>query len=307
MPQPPVAAQPQVTSAPAQKQQPQVAQRERGWLDFLSKPEVSAALIQFGANMLQPNAGGFVGALGPAFGGAAGAAGRVVENRRRAAQEAGEQEQAARRTRIAERQVATEESRAASAEKASAAQLAQREKELGLEQRKLEEYLIPSLKRSGGGGGGKMTLEDRLANSVYKGFLEQTQYMDEFADDPSGAAAWAYQQTLATLSQSQPAATTPPAEGATPPPAGVTPPAESPAAAPASEAGGQEPPLDSPVKMGDKTYPALNSLTDEQLKGIEADPKLKAEADSVYGAGAVRGRLQGLKKREAVRKAPGMK
>lgn len=89
MGQPP-AEQPQARNAP--QPQPQSG----GFTDALKQPEVQAALLQFGINMMQPTYSGFGGQLGQSLGQAGAAAGRA------SAQKA-EREAAASRAEMEER------------------------------------------------------------------------------------------------------------------------------------------------------------------------------------------------------------
>lgn len=105
----PPAGQPQMP--PVRSAPPTEMQQSSGFTEVLKQPEVQAALIQFGINMLNPTYDGFGGQLGRSIGAAGAAAGRAVgqraereeEARRRDLQER-EYGLAERRTRVGEKQ-----------------------------------------------------------------------------------------------------------------------------------------------------------------------------------------------------------
>lgn len=92
-------------AAPPQTGEEQQA-LEFKWREFLGRPEVRAALLQFSVNILQPKPAGqtTLGAIGTSIGAAGGAAERVRAHEI-------EEEERLRRAGIEERQIATEEER----------------------------------------------------------------------------------------------------------------------------------------------------------------------------------------------------
>lgn len=74
-------AQPATRSVP-----PTEMQQSSGFTEVLKQPEVQAALIQFGINMMQPSYSGFGGQLGQSIGQAGAAAGRAAGQKQEAAE-----------------------------------------------------------------------------------------------------------------------------------------------------------------------------------------------------------------------------
>ena len=97
-------AQPQATK-PTPPTTPQAHQQLTSqWLQFLSKPEVQAGLIQFGINALQPvpSGGTALGQIGRAIGAGGEAAGRVRNARKSEAENARQAGLAERKAKVAE-------------------------------------------------------------------------------------------------------------------------------------------------------------------------------------------------------------
>lgn len=156
------------------------------------KPEVMSGMLSMGASLLTPGVG-----VGPALQAAAKSAGqtRLLGLQ----EEAGKAEHALaqRKATSEERRAGAAERRAAAAETAAAGTAAREDAKLGLEGakhalnvRRLEEFLIPSLKKRGGtGAGGAITPDD-----VFRAVNEQVMnslLMDPDIDpeiDPEGAA-----------------------------------------------------------------------------------------------------------------------
>jgi hypothetical protein len=91
---------------------PTEMQQSSGFTEVLKQPEVQAALIQFGINMLQPTYSGFGGQLGRSIGAAGAAAGRAAGQRGQAAEEARKREIENLKLGFEERRVSASEKRA---------------------------------------------------------------------------------------------------------------------------------------------------------------------------------------------------
>lgn len=98
-------AQPAIRAAP-----PTEMQQSSNFTEVLKAPEVQAALIQFGINMLNPTYGGFGSNIGRSLGAAGAAAGR-------AAGQKAEREAAARQAQMKEREFGLAERRTVATEK----------------------------------------------------------------------------------------------------------------------------------------------------------------------------------------------
>lgn len=248
-------------AGPPPQDQAQYAQLHSSWLDFLRHPQTQAALLQFAASVVQPVSRGesAVGQIGRALGDAGAAAGRVGAAQNEAALQ---QEQMALR----ERQVSTEERSQAATQSNEEAQrqlqqqtldqsAAQFAKSNSLEERKLNEYLIPMMKKYGTGGAAGGNVRDKLVAqlfaSVQKGAADADLTGEAFDQD----AAWA--KGMALIDKIAPEA-------------GHAVPA-APGGAPAAGA------------------PAAPSITKEQLlafgptqkAAVLADPQLTAEAEAL--------------------------
>jgi hypothetical protein len=136
------------------------------WMNFFARPEVQAGLLQFGIGMLQPIGWGQsqTGNVGLALGDAAGAVGRV--NEQRLADRDFAQKQANEET-----EQDLENRRVGAVEQEGARRAADDAANRALEERKLEEYLIPSLTSRGRGGGG--VSPDSTRNAMMKSLMTQ--------------------------------------------------------------------------------------------------------------------------------------
>ena len=136
------------------------------WMNFFAKPEVQAGLMQFGVGMMQPLGWGqtFGGNLGMSLADAGGAVGRVNEQRLADRNFAQGQANTETEQELENRRVATVEQESARRTTDAAADRA-------LEQRRLEEYLIPSL-RQGQGGGTSDTTRNSMLKSLVTGAIK---------------------------------------------------------------------------------------------------------------------------------------
>jgi hypothetical protein len=269
------------TATPPTEQTPANFDKLKGdWMGFLQKPEVIAGLLQFGSSMLTP--GSNIGtSLGEAAQAAAGTRQRLTEREQKGVETAQKERQVA----VQERGATTQEEQNRIAREQLTQQGQLQTRQLDIEQQRANAYAkISAL------GGGKLGIKERMLPTVRAGWLETAQNMDEFADDPEGAMNYALDKTAEWYaSEGIGGVGEAPGEGAGTP---GTPPGGK---APTSE--GNAPGVITPEGRG---YPAIETLTDDQLVAIQADPQALAEAQQVYGEDLTR-RLRGLRKRNAIR------
>lgn len=137
------------------------------WMNFFARPEVQAGLMQFGVGMLQPVGWGQSqrGNVGLALADAAGAAGRVNEQKVQDRDFATKQANEETRQDLENRRTGALERETASRTKIAADQQA-------LDERQLNEYLIPSLKGRGGGGANPESTRNAMMKSLMTSALK---------------------------------------------------------------------------------------------------------------------------------------
>lgn len=330
---------PQVPQAPMQAAPaagpPQAAQAgnfdqlRQGWNQFFQKPETISALLQFGATLLTPG-----GNIGTALSSGAAAAGRTMMARGQLAHQAGQREAANRqiavsernatagetRAKASERQASAAERRAAAGEKIAGRKEDRADKALQLDERRLQEYLIPSLAK--GASKQRMTMKERLATTVYKKWSDLVSMRIEEVPEGETASSWITKKTMEELDglegRIKPAnaaaaeAIVEPEDpsllnrlsfgllgdpggqvqqvGATDT-TGQLPP-EAPATAPPVQAGPQAAGASSGgVQVQQNGLPSPETITDQQWMQIALDPQALEEAKLAFGENIVQRRL----------------
>lgn len=159
------------------------------WMDFLGRPETQAGLLQFAASVIQPVGRGqsVLGNIGMAMADAGGAVGRLQETQRGIDQQVVDNTRQQQTVDIAADRNKIEREQLAQAAASDAATLAfSREKlgrELTLEERKLNEYLIPMAAKYGTGGGNATSLRDKLVIELYKSAFRAQEDADLTGDE----------------------------------------------------------------------------------------------------------------------------
>lgn len=182
----------QPNAGPAMGQRPQNPEEFKGlhsrWMDFLTRPETTAGLLQFAASVVQPVGRGqsVAGNIGSAVADAGGAVGRVEAARANEDQRMTENAQRDRQISTGER-AQVESARANQAQEGQAGatlafQADQSGKQLSLEERKLNEYLIPMAQKYGTGAG-KLNARDKLEATLYSSALKSQQDAELLGED----------------------------------------------------------------------------------------------------------------------------
>ena len=272
------------------------------WSNFFKSPAVISGLIQFGASALTPGTG-----IGPAISQGAAAATRALQFQQagEAAKTAGALKQ--REVTAKERQAGASEQRAQAGTLREERQLRSEnrkqiteEEKLNLQKRRLEEYLIPSLKKRGAGAAKKPYDPTR---DVFQGFLEQAMNAPiestleeddplfiEMSEDPVG---YAIRKTAESMGKSGAA------------PGGTIPATAGPSAPTGQPAGTAGPSTAGPARQTTEegTIP-FEQLSDADWVLIMSRPDFQQQAIEMYGVRA-QAKLQQMKDRQEM-KSPGI-
>jgi hypothetical protein len=164
------------------------------WMDFLTRPETTAALLQFGASVLQPVGRGqsVLGNVGLAAADAGAAAGRVGAQAQAREQAALEAEQKNRQISVQERTAAANEAQTAAQIKAGEAGLAFDEKKLasdfkvelmklGIEEKKANAYAASVARMGASSTPG--SLRDKMYLEAMKTLGRMAQNAGDLGDD----------------------------------------------------------------------------------------------------------------------------